>query len=326
MARRRFQFAGAFLYVAARATRDNLVFREREDYGVYLRFLRRGVENGSVRVHAYCLLPDEVHLLLEQPGEYLLSRSMQRLQTSFILYSRRTYGTNGSLFRGRYGAVLVEPGCDLADLALYVLSLPALSGTARQSAGYPWSAYEAYAGRGIQGPVKVVTDRVLSAFAGGPEEKKRAFLAALEKGLPEERLRQIRLARDGAVLGSPGFQQAVLGSAMDADPLPSPFGRSLDKIWSALLQREGLEEPPHGHRRSGLLAEAAYLAVELGLASQSQAGRHFGLTQSAISRAVSRLEMKWSLEPGAKARLLDWARRIEPGKGMVGRLGSSNQA
>ena len=58
----------------------------------------------AVRIHAYCLMTNHYHLILETP-QANLSRAMQWLNVSYAAYYNRRHGYAGHLFQGRYKAI-----------------------------------------------------------------------------------------------------------------------------------------------------------------------------------------------------------------------------
>ena len=105
----RVEFAGAFYHVMARGDRREPIVRDDADRATLVRTLAEASERSGFRVHAFVLMSNHYHLLLETP-QANLSQGMGWLQNAFtrrINTQRRLWG---HLFGGRYKAILVEPG------------------------------------------------------------------------------------------------------------------------------------------------------------------------------------------------------------------------
>src|SRR5436309_3424459 len=100
--------AGAWFHVAARGTGRKEIFLEDSYRWHWLELLEELVHRFRVQVHAYAMMSNHYHLLIETP-EANLSKAMQWLQTSYSMWFNRKRGRVGPLFQGRYKALVVEP-------------------------------------------------------------------------------------------------------------------------------------------------------------------------------------------------------------------------
>jgi REP element-mobilizing transposase RayT len=114
MARKpRLDIPGAFYHVIARRNRRATIFHDDMDYRDLER-LERYRQRDGLTLHAYVLMPNHLHLLLET-GDRPLSRTMQTLQFTYSQYSNRRYGKTGHVFQGRYQAILCDREAYLLD-------------------------------------------------------------------------------------------------------------------------------------------------------------------------------------------------------------------
>src|SRR5947207_10831450 len=95
---------GAWFHVTGRASERKNLFREDRDRRHWQELLPDFVHTFRLRLHAYVLMENHYHLLLETT-EGNLSRAMQWLQTSYSMWFNRKYGRVGPLFRGRFKAI-----------------------------------------------------------------------------------------------------------------------------------------------------------------------------------------------------------------------------
>jgi REP-associated tyrosine transposase len=94
-------------------------FRGDNGYKAYLDRLEHYRAKFHVRIYAYCLMPNHVHLLLES-GFNPLGKFMQGLQQSYTLYFNRRYRKVGYLFQGRYKAIICDQDEYLLALLRYI--------------------------------------------------------------------------------------------------------------------------------------------------------------------------------------------------------------
>ncbi|HUI07002.1 MAG TPA: transposase [Verrucomicrobiae bacterium] len=150
----RVEFAGAVYHVMARGNERRPVFRDDEDRRRFLETLGEMTEQFGVAVHAYCLMANHYHLLVETPRANL-SRAMGWLQTTYTVRFNRRHRRSGHLFQGRFKAQVIEVDEYAQWLVEYIHLNPVRprrkgERIARERAqeldGYAWSSHRDYAG------------------------------------------------------------------------------------------------------------------------------------------------------------------------------------
>ena len=110
MARKaRVEFGGAIYHVLDRGDRREAIFRDDADRERFLATLGEGCGRTGWRVHAWVLMSNHYHLLLETPQANLVA-GMRWFQTTSTVRFNRRHRLSGHLFQGRYKAVVVDPG------------------------------------------------------------------------------------------------------------------------------------------------------------------------------------------------------------------------
>ena len=116
-----------------------------------LKLLRLNNFTDTLRLVAYCLMPNHFHLLLKQTEDTTIDRFMNSICTRFTMYFNRKYKRVGTLFEGVYKAVLVETDEQLLYLSKYIHRNPLdliLQGEALQNMqnlrDYKYSSYRVY--------------------------------------------------------------------------------------------------------------------------------------------------------------------------------------
>ena len=141
----RLEYPGAVWHVTCRGNERRDVFRDDADRGRFLDILGRTVSLFRWRLHAFVLMGNHYHLLVETP-EPTLSRGMRQLNGVYTQAFNRAHRREGHLFQGRFKAILVEKEAHLLELCRYVVLNPVRAGLVRTAKGWPWSSYRATAG------------------------------------------------------------------------------------------------------------------------------------------------------------------------------------
>lgn len=227
----RFQYAGAIYHVMARGDGGRAVFMTDRDRKSFMFRLGQVCESHGWRVHAWVLMRNHFHLLLETPEANLVS-GMKYLLGTFSQSWNHARQRRGHVFQGRYKSVPVT-GEDAGTyyfriVADYIHLNPARAGLAGGKRGplvnYSWSSLPCYL-KG-NGPSWLAQDRVLRAFELSPDGKgRRAYVNWLEaraenKGgkIDDKAMGEIRR---GWYLGGKEFKTHLLG--MLPDSLPNPY-------------------------------------------------------------------------------------------------------
>ena len=103
----RVEYAGAVYHVMCRGNRQQTVFRDGRDNEMFLDALGEAATRCGWRVHAFCLMGNHYHLLLETPEPNLVS-GMQWLQGTYTKRFNVRHKEWGHLFQGRYKALPVD--------------------------------------------------------------------------------------------------------------------------------------------------------------------------------------------------------------------------
>ncbi|MBF0106481.1 MAG: transposase [Deltaproteobacteria bacterium] len=95
------------------------IFKSDHDYGYFLGLLKDSVRQWQIMIHAFSLMPNHYHLLVETPLANI-SRAMRHINGLYTQYYNRQNKKNGSLFKGRYKAILVDEDAYLVELLRYI--------------------------------------------------------------------------------------------------------------------------------------------------------------------------------------------------------------
>ena len=269
----RIEFPGALYHVASRGNARAPIFLVDPDRHLFLDVLRDVIEHHRWVCHAYCLMPNHYHLVIETP-EGNLSRGMRQLNGVYTQRFNRRHDRVGHLFQGRFKGILVERESHLLELTRYVVLNPVRAGMVRDPEAYRWSSLRATLGL-AKVPGWLTVPPLVSHF--GSRRRYREFvLAGIGGPSPWQELR-------GALLGSEAFARR-LGPHLEARAGQAEIPRR-----ERLAHRETLGElfppPVVGDRRlRNARIREAHRSRGYSLAEIS---RHLNLHYSTVSRAVT---------------------------------------
>ncbi len=158
----RLQVPGGIYHVVARGNARQDIFLDDDDRGRFLATLRTIVERLDVMVHAYCLMGNHYHLLLETPDGNL-SLALRQLNGVYAQGFNRRHDRVGHLFQGRFGSSLVERDTYLLEVSRYIVLNPVRAEIVASPSDWRWSSYRAHTGRATPPPFLSV-DWLLEQF------------------------------------------------------------------------------------------------------------------------------------------------------------------
>jgi REP element-mobilizing transposase RayT len=94
----RLEFAGALYHITSRGNASNLIYLQDDDFDLFLQILANVCERYNWVVHAYCLMSNHYHLLVETPYANL-SQGMRQLNGVFTQSMNRKHHRVGHLFQ-----------------------------------------------------------------------------------------------------------------------------------------------------------------------------------------------------------------------------------
>jgi REP element-mobilizing transposase RayT len=140
----RLHFDGALYHVTTRGNNRERIFHNDQDHRVYLRLLRRSKERFHCFLHAYALMPNHVHLIIEPAPGTTISQIMQSLGIAYTKYINKRYARVGHVFQGRFHSRLIERDAYLLVASRYVHRNPVRAKICGHPIDYRWSSYRAY--------------------------------------------------------------------------------------------------------------------------------------------------------------------------------------
>ncbi|HEY7863270.1 MAG TPA: transposase [Thermoanaerobaculia bacterium] len=195
------EFEGAVYHVMARGHEKRELFLDDRDRRRFLEILGESCTRQGWVVHAYCLMGNHYHLLLETPRG-VLSSGMHDLNGHYAQWFNHRYGRTGHLFEGRFRAIVVEKHAHLLELTRYIVLNPVRSGLVSTPGDWVWSNYLSTAGF-REGPSWLETDWTLTQFARSRRAARECYWRFVQEGL--DRPLSEPPVRSGIYLGSDEF-------------------------------------------------------------------------------------------------------------------------
>jgi len=278
----RIEYPGALYHVTSRGNRREQIYADDEDRVAFLDVFVSVVRRFGWVCHAYCLMGNHYHLLIETP-EPNLSRGMRQLNGVYTQRFNQRHRSVGHVFQGRYKAVLVEKEAHLLEVCRYVVLNPVRAGVVSHPSQWRWSNYRATAGL-RKPPEFLTTDWVLAQFGHRRAAAAHAYRQFVREGVDGES--PWRALRGGFLLGSEEFAAACLGilhddTALKETPAYERFAArpALDVLFSGI-------RPVDKKERNTRIAQAF---LKWGY-RQREIAEHVGLSYVTVSRIIQREE------------------------------------
>jgi len=174
----RLEYPGAVYHVTSRGNARQDIVMDDRDRTLFLEKLAHVIDRFGWHCHAFCLMDNHYHLLIETPQPNL-SRGMRQLNGTYTQAVNRRHQRVGHLFQGRFTAILVEKEAHLLELCRYVVLNPVRAKVVSHPRLWAWSSYRDTAGE-RPAPAWLWTDWILGHFGARQREAQlryRQFLA-----------------------------------------------------------------------------------------------------------------------------------------------------
>jgi putative transposase len=290
----RIEYEGAHYHVTTRGNERKAIFRDDIDRRKFIELVAGAVEQFDLRIHAYVLMDNHYHLMVES-GQTGLSRALRYLNGVYTQSINRRHKRAGHLFQGRYKAILVEKESYLLELSRYIHLNPWRVKSSIDPMKYPWSSLGYYLGTRTVPPWFTVTE-VLSRFG---KKGKQGYREFIEEGIRQGIRTPWEDIRGQAVMGSEEFIKEAVSRHCAGRGKKAKIARRRELVAfrpEAILATVGkyygitAEEIV---RRGWRYTEARYVAIYLmrryGFMGLREIGERVGLHFSSVGNALQRM-------------------------------------
>jgi len=303
----RIDFPDAVYHVTSRGNGRAEIFHSDDDRERFLAQLTHHLHLCAVDLYAFALMENHVHLLCRTPRANL-SRFMQRLLSSYALYSRYKHRHPGHLFQGRFKAKLVEDELYLLAVTRYIHLNPVKIAACRRLsaqerlarlAAYRWSSYGGYVAAAKA--QEFVNYEVLKEYGRDLPAARRQYGIYVRACLIEDDSPLLEaMAASRYAIGSSAFVEQTeerieprrRGRVQDQDLDLPRRTVSLEEIDAAVAGHFHVEPgvlSGHGHHAGPAKAVALELAAQLADLSNREIGEHYGVSANALGANRRRL-------------------------------------
>ncbi|MBI1824042.1 MAG: transposase, partial [Nitrospirae bacterium] len=282
----RVNYPGAIYHVTCRGNEQRAIFRDDTDRLEFLNRLSACVTEYQLVLHAYVLMDNHFHLLLEaQLGN--LSEAMRQFNVAYTVFFNRKHQRVGHLYQGRFKAIVVEADSYLLELSRYIHLNPIRIKRYQKIKSqeklkrlkiYPWSSLGGYLNPERRKSFMTYS-RVLEYLGG---ENKKGYLAYgrfIEEGIQKGVDSPWEKVVGGVLLGEEGFVQKIgklLGTQKDKER-PSILAvtrtilpKKVKEIVEQIIKEEGIREEKI---KAGIMMECLH---RYGQMSQAEIGKQVG--------------------------------------------------
>jgi REP element-mobilizing transposase RayT len=294
-------------HVMSRGDRREKIFLDDVDRQDFVKTLAEACQKTAWQVHAYCLMPNHYHLVLETPEPNLVA-GMAWLQSTYTIRLNHRHQLFGHVFSGRYKAQLVEgsgngylrTACDYVHLnpvRAHMLKVE------ERLLSYPWSSLGAYLAAPEHRPSWIRADRLLGEH--GIQEDTAAGREQFERLMERRRWEETdpeahKSLQRGWCLGSGAFRREMLlkmegklGEHHSGELHRASAEAKAERIVAEELARRGWREADLLSRRKndpGKLEIGARLRRETTLSVKAIASRvHLGTSKAANAKLHSHM-------------------------------------
>ena len=276
----RIEYPGALYHITSRGNARQHIFRKDVDRDVFLDILNQVINRHRWCCHAYCLMSNHYHLVIETP-EGNLSRGMRYLNGVYTQTYNWRHKKTGHVFQGRYKASIVDKDNYLLELCRYVALNPVRANVVKNPEDWPWSSYRFTAGF-AEPPNFLSTEWILRQFNLKKRSAQDLYRRFVHDGIEKASLWKELTGQ--IFLGNRAFIENVISHAdTEIKEIPKEqryAGRlNLDQIFTACVME-------YKEKRECAIYDAF---TKYGY-TLNEIANHFRVHYSTISRVVKRIE------------------------------------
>ena len=274
----RIEYPGAVYHITSRGNDKKPIFKNDHDYENFLNTLYHVNKRYNWICHAYCLMANHYHLLIETPDGNL-SLGMRQLNGVYTQLFNKGHSRTGHLFQGRYKGILIQKDSHLLEVCRYVVLNPVRARMVERPEQWKWSSYRATAGKGRPSP-SLTTDWVLGQFSGKRAKAEKEYQEFVQRDIGEKSIWAD--VKGQIILGEDNFVDRLLPHLKKYQNVPeiSRSQRFVNRLpLEKIFQQSILKDK---RKRDRILVEA----IEKYGYRQSEIAHHLGLHASTVSNLV----------------------------------------
>jgi putative transposase len=198
-------------HIIQRGNNRQVCFASEDDFIAYAHWLTEYAQEFNVKVHAWVLMTNHVHLLATPMSESGISKMMQALGRRYVRYFNYTYQRTGTLWEGRFKSCVINAEEYFFICQRYIELNPVRANMVGHPADYKWSSYRFHAQESLDLQSELWQPHELYLKLSRQQETRAKRYQALFKcHIPEEELGRIRSAtHSDMALGNDRFKEEI---------------------------------------------------------------------------------------------------------------------
>jgi putative transposase len=275
----RIEYSGAIYHITARGNDKKAIYRDDADREAFLEILAKVNKKYHWYCHAYCLMNNHYHLVIETPDGNL-SIGMRQLNGVYTQAYNRRHNRVGHILQGRYKAILIQKESHLLEVTRYVVLNPVRAKAIKKPEDWQWSSYRGTAG--LSKPHEALTNQwILGQFGDMTATARKKYIEFVDAGIGEKTIWDV--VRGQILLGDKDFTERFGEILKDNERISElPKGQRY-------ANRPGLCDllSENVLRNKGKRAQRIKTAVEDHGYSQREVADHLGLHYTTVSRLLN---------------------------------------
>ncbi|HBK35170.1 hypothetical protein A2239_04080 [Candidatus Uhrbacteria bacterium RIFOXYA2_FULL_40_9] len=197
----RIKYPGAVYHITSRGNKKEPIFYNPKDRLAFFSTIKSVIKLHNWICHAYCLMDNHYHLLIETPDGNL-SDGMRDLNSNYTQVFNKTHSTVGYLLQGRFHSFIIEKETYLLEVARYLVLNPVRAQIVQHPKDWEWSSYNATCGLS-HGESFLTTDGILAMFSIDKAKAQQQYKQFILDGLYGDSI--FKSVKHKGILGSPQF-------------------------------------------------------------------------------------------------------------------------
>lgn len=182
-------------HICVRGNNKQAIFLDNEDREEYLMRVRRYEECYKMQICAYCLMTNHVHLLIYDNNQDI-SRFMQGLSLSYVIYFNKKYKRTGHLFQDRFNSTIIKSDMQFIYVSKYIHLNPVRANIVSRPIDYKWSSYSVYE-LGVDANNLVNSTFLLKYFSNKATKAQQLYSHYVNSSMDDITEDEIAIAQEG---------------------------------------------------------------------------------------------------------------------------------
>jgi putative transposase len=271
----RIEYPGALYHVMSRGNAYQDIYLDDDDRRAFLKNLKHCINLHNLVCHAYCLMDNHYHLLIETPDGNL-SQAMRDVNGNYTQRFNIKHKRVGHVLQGRYKAYIIEKDIYLHEVVRYIVNNPVKANIVEHPKEWKWSSYKATDGS-VKAPHWLETDFTLGLFSDKRKDAQKLYRAFVMEDT--ERESPYEEVKEGVILGSQQFIDWIWETQTNGSEEIKEISRSQRVVGRPTLE-EIFEEKMTKEQRDIAIKFArfrcGYLTTEI--------AKYVGLNRSVVGR------------------------------------------